>query len=101
MPAKPKRSPKDKARAVERYMAKQSGVKELAKEYGVSEPAIYQWIQAAKVQAAESARTAHFSPNQVAQDSRINKDLHIKQLEKENRELKSKLFELMLKHDEI
>lgn len=101
MPGKAKRSPKDKQRAVERYMAKEVGVKQLAKEYGVSEPAIYQWITAARQSAVEQTRLSSLSPKQLEQDIRINKDLRIQSLEREVADLKQKLFNLLLKHNEI
>lgn len=101
MPAKPKRSAKDKQKAVERYMAKDAGVKQLAKEYGVSEPAIYQWITAARQQASVDARAQVIGAKGMETEARISKDLKIQGLEKENRDLKHKLFELLLKHGEI
>lgn len=101
MPGKPKVTAREKQKAVERYMVKEATVKQLAKEHRVSEPAIYQWINQAKIEAAEAARVDHMTPKQLQQDSRINKDLQIKQLQDENSKLKTKLFELLLKHNEL
>jgi transposase-like protein len=101
MPGKPKVTAREKQKAVERYMVKDATVRDLAKEHDVSEQAIYLWVKEAKADAVEAARVSHMSPRQLQQDSRINKDLRIMQLEDELSKVKTKLFEYMLKHEEI
>lgn len=100
MPRKPTRSQKEIDAAVKRYIAGES-VNGLTKEYKISRAGLYLWIRKAKQGAATEARNRDLGPKGVEQETRINKDLRLKQLEQENEILKRKLFEMMIKHKEL
>lgn len=100
MPRKTTRSQKEIDSAVKRYLAGEA-VNGLTKEYKISRAGLYLWIRKAKEGATTEARNRDLGPKGVEQESRINKDLRLKQLEQENEVLKRKLFELMVKHKEL
>lgn len=94
VPAIPHVSAAARQFAVERYMAKEATAKALAKEYGVTEPVIYQWITAARREAT--------GQHPVMMEPEIELPIthsadRTTDLERENQALKKKLLELMLK----
>lgn len=100
MPRKPTRSQKEIDAAVKRYLAGES-VNGLTKEYRISRAGLYLWIRKAKEGAATQARNRELGPKGMEQETRINKDLRLKQLEQENEQLKRKLFEMLVRHNEL
>jgi transposase-like protein len=99
-PRRPMRTEEEINRAVKRAMTGEAVVT-IAKEYKVSRAALYQWIAKARDRAATAARDREIGPNGRATEDRISKELRLKALEHENKQLKQKLFDLMLKHNEI
>lgn len=84
----------DHRRAAQRYLNKEASARELATEYGVSEAVIYKWVSELR-QTEDTAARQRLIPG-VEVSGRSSTDL-----EEENRKLRAKLVELMLKHDEI
>jgi transposase-like protein len=96
-PTRPLRPQHEIDAAVRRYMQGESAAS-LARQYKISRAGMYLWIKKAREGAAQQARMREIGAEGISRETRINKDLRIRQLENENRELKQRLFDLMLKH---
>jgi transposase len=99
MARKTTRSQKEIDAAVKRYLDGENATK-VAKTYKVSRAGLYLWIKKRQEAAVEAAHEKDLGPRGVEQETRINKDLRLKQLEEENRKLKARLFQLMNKYGE-
>ena len=97
---KQKRSQKDIARAVERYV-KGEDVATLCREYGVSRAGFYLWVNKAKAAATAAARVAEIGEKGVEQEAMIALRLENKALREDNERLKRALFDRMVKHGEL
>lgn len=97
MPVKSKRPQHEIDAAVKKYLQGEP-VESLAKQYKVSRAGMYLWIKKARTEATHEARVRDIGKAGVDRESQINKDVLIRQLKRENDELKQKLFKLMLDH---
>lgn len=84
----------DHRRAAQRYLNKEASARELATEYGVSEAVVYKWVSELRQTEDTAIRQRLVAGSEAG--GRSSSDL-----EEENRKLRAKLVELMLKHDEI
>lgn len=100
MPTKPKRPQHEIDKAVEAYLSGEN-VNSLAKRYKMSRAGMYLWIRKAREDAAAAAHRLDVGSKGIEQEKKISDRLKVKGLEQENRELKQKLFELLVKHKEL
>lgn len=84
---------------VKRYPGE--SVTALAKEYKVSEPTVYSWIQKAKKETLELDRKRSLSAEKIHLEDDIDKEQYLKAVLLENQTLKAQLFRLMLKHNDF
>lgn len=75
-------------------------IESVRKHYKVSRATLYNWIREAKEGVAERMRKQEIGPKGIERESRINKELEMRNLREENRILKDRLFKLMTKHNE-
>ena len=89
----------DREQAVKKY-SQGEAVVALAKQYKVSVPAVYQWIQQAKKDQTELVRRARMSPETEKLEKNINLDLLVKEQAQTIEALKKRLLDLMTKYNE-
>src|SRR5450631_145231 len=88
------------AKTIDRYK-KGERVVALAKELGVSEPAVYLWIRADKDKELARVKRAGITPYNAAKADKRDLALENKALREENERLWQKIRELMLKSGEL
>ena len=95
-----KRTQADVSAAVARYLAGDS-VTSLARQFGVSKPAVYLWIAKYKKDAIDKQRTADMSPADAAIADKQTLLIEIDALRAENRRLRDKVIASMIKSGEL
>ena len=88
-------------RAVKRYLQGNESAVALAKEFNVSRPGFYAWINKYKAMMVEQARTANMSAGTIDKFQKVDLTIENQDLKKQVMELKQKLFELMLKTGQL
>lgn len=90
------KTPQDRIeRAVKRYLQGEPA-SSLAKEFKVSRPGFYAWINKYKALMVEQARTSNMSAGTIDKFQKVDLTIENQDLKKQVMELKEKLFNLML-----
>lgn len=90
------KTPQDKIeRAVNRYLQGEPA-STLAKEYKVSRPGFYAWINKYKAAQIERSRKANMSAGTIDKHEKVDLAIENVDLKKQVMELRQKLFDLML-----
>lgn len=89
-----------KDKAVKRY-GQGEPVRALAKEYKCSVPVIYTWIAAKKQEMAEKAALHGKRPETIRLEKDLNLELLVKQQSEQIEHLKKRLFDFMVKYNEL
>lgn len=85
---------------VERYLAGDK-VAALSKEYGVSRPAVYNWIKEYKDEIVNRSRTANMSAADLEHADKRDLRIEVRALTKTVDYLKHKIFDLMVETGSI
>lgn len=89
------KTPEDRVKsAVKRYLAGEQ-VQALAKEYKVSRPGFYLWINKYKEDLVAQAKRAGMSAESIEKSDKVNLAIENQAMKAEIARLKQKLFELM------
>lgn len=95
------KTPTDKIeRAVNRYL-KGEPASSLAKEMGVSRPGFYAWINKYKAAQIERAKNANLSATTIDKHQKVDLVIENQELKKQLMDYKQKLFDLMLKTNQL
>lgn len=90
------KTPEDKIeQAVKRYLAGEPA-STLAKEHKISRPGFYLWINKYKEQQVASAKRSNMSAGSIDKSQKVEMAIENNALKAEVKDLKQKLFELML-----
>lgn len=101
MAGKPKVTDAVKALVFRRYMSKDASVAQLAREYRVSQPAIYQWIEKEKTKEVKKLRAKEIGSKGMEDERRISKDLELEELRKENAYLRDALIKMKIRYRDL
>lgn len=96
-----KNTQEDIEQAVRRYLDKGESVGVLAKYYKVSQPAVYKWISAYKEAQVAKAKTAGMDGASIERATSRDAAFVIEELKKENRKLRDRLLDLMIKTGDL
>jgi transposase-like protein len=83
-------------KAVKRYLQGNESASALAKEFNVSRPGFYAWINKYKAAMVEQARKSNMSAGTIDKFQKVDLTIENQDLKKQVMELKEKLFNLML-----
>lgn len=86
--------------AVKRFMAGEQAVA-LAKEYKISKPGFYLWVSKYKRELLEKSKTVNMTPKDAATADKRTLLIEIDSLKLENRKLRDKVLDMMVKAGEL